>query len=106
MFRTDDTIVAIATPPGRGGIGIVRLAGPDAHRIAQSLTGRTEPFTPRHATLTRVVGSAPFDEAQGALSLGRRAPFDEAQGALSLGRRAGAKPPGEVIDQTVVTLFA
>jgi tRNA modification GTPase len=30
----DDTIVAIATPPGRGGIGIVRLAGPRAHEIA------------------------------------------------------------------------
>jgi tRNA modification GTPase len=30
----DDTIVAIATPPGRGGIGVVRLAGPDARKIA------------------------------------------------------------------------
>jgi tRNA modification GTPase len=30
----DDTIVAIATPPGRGGIGVVRLAGPAARAIA------------------------------------------------------------------------
>ena len=30
----DDTIVAIATAPGRGGIGVVRLAGPDARKIA------------------------------------------------------------------------
>jgi tRNA modification GTPase len=30
----DDTIVAIATPPGRGGIGVVRLAGPQARAIA------------------------------------------------------------------------
>jgi tRNA modification GTPase len=30
----DDTIVAIATPPGRGGIGVVRLAGPEARQIA------------------------------------------------------------------------
>jgi tRNA modification GTPase len=30
----DDTIVAIATPPGRGGIGMVRLAGPEARTIA------------------------------------------------------------------------
>ncbi len=30
---TNDTIVAIATPPGRGGIGIVRLSGPDAWRL-------------------------------------------------------------------------
>jgi len=33
---TDDTIVAIATPPGRGGIGIVRLSGPDARRLLSS----------------------------------------------------------------------
>jgi tRNA modification GTPase len=30
----DDTIVAIATPPGRGGIGVVRLSGNDARAIA------------------------------------------------------------------------
>ena len=32
MFSTSDTIVAIATPPGRGGIGIVRVSGPEAQR--------------------------------------------------------------------------
>ena len=34
MFSTIDTIVAIATPPGRGGIGIVRVSGADARAIA------------------------------------------------------------------------
>ena len=33
-MNLDDTIVAIATPPGRGGIGVVRLAGPEARTIA------------------------------------------------------------------------
>ncbi len=33
-MNLDDTIVAIATPPGRGGIGVVRLAGPEARGIA------------------------------------------------------------------------
>ena len=33
-MNLDDTIVAIATPSGRGGIGIVRLSGPDARAIA------------------------------------------------------------------------
>ena len=33
MFAPDDTIVAIATPPGRGGIGIVRISGADARRV-------------------------------------------------------------------------
>ncbi len=33
----DDTIVAVATPPGRGGIGVVRLAGPEARLIAMPM---------------------------------------------------------------------
>src|SRR5437879_879630 len=33
-MNLDDTIVAIATPAGRGGIGVVRIAGPEARRIA------------------------------------------------------------------------
>jgi tRNA modification GTPase len=33
----EDTIVAIATPPGRGGIGVVRLAGPEALAIAKPM---------------------------------------------------------------------
>jgi tRNA modification GTPase len=35
--QLDDTIVAISTPPGRGGIGVVRLAGAEALRIAMQL---------------------------------------------------------------------
>jgi tRNA modification GTPase len=59
MFSTDDTIVAVATPQGRGGIGVVRLSGPDAPRLAQALVGRSAPFKARHATFARVVdGSA------------------------------------------------
>jgi tRNA modification GTPase len=34
MYSLDDTIVAISTPPGEGGIGIVRLSGPLAIDIA------------------------------------------------------------------------
>src|SRR5579875_1400786 len=36
-MHLDDTIVAIATPPGRGGIGVVRLSGPEARAIALPL---------------------------------------------------------------------
>jgi len=36
-LRTDDTIAAIATPPGAGGIGIVRLSGPKALAIVHPL---------------------------------------------------------------------
>jgi len=36
----NDTIVAIATAPGRGGVGIVRLSGPQALSIGEEITGR------------------------------------------------------------------
>src|SRR6516162_2363036 len=36
-MHLDDTIVAIATPAGRGGIGVVRLSGPEATSIAQPI---------------------------------------------------------------------
>ncbi|MDG2461335.1 MAG: tRNA uridine-5-carboxymethylaminomethyl(34) synthesis GTPase MnmE [Luminiphilus sp.] len=36
-----DTIAAIATPPGKGGISIVRMSGPQAWTIAQALTTKT-----------------------------------------------------------------
>ncbi|HKW00430.1 MAG TPA: tRNA uridine-5-carboxymethylaminomethyl(34) synthesis GTPase MnmE [Vicinamibacterales bacterium] len=58
-FAVTDTIVAVATPPGRGGIGVVRLSGPDATAIASSLVGRDEPFVPRHATFARIIGREP-----------------------------------------------
>lgn len=35
---TKDTIVAIATPQGNGGIGIIRISGIDALAIAEKLT--------------------------------------------------------------------
>lgn len=53
MFSPDDTIVAIATPPGRGGIGVVRISGPQSHPIAQRLLDRAAPLEPRYATLAR-----------------------------------------------------
>lgn len=56
VFTPDDTIVAIATPPGRGGIGVIRISGPDAQRIAGELAGRETGFEPRRATLGRVDG--------------------------------------------------
>jgi tRNA modification GTPase len=45
---SEDTIVAVATPPGRGGVAIVRLSGPIALSIAQSITHK-KIITPRTA---------------------------------------------------------
>jgi len=45
-----DTIAAIATPPGNGGVGIVRISGPSAFEIAKSITHKTP--EPRQAIFT------------------------------------------------------
>ena len=54
MFSSDDTIVAIATPAGRGGIGVVRLSGPNATALAGRAITRRGALQPRRATLTKV----------------------------------------------------
>ena len=53
MFSTEDTIVAIATPAGRGGIGVVRISGPSAPQIGAGLVGIDTTLRPRHATFAR-----------------------------------------------------
>ncbi len=50
-----DTIVAISTPPGRGGIGIVRLSGADAVPIASSLVRLSKPLVPTQAQLADIL---------------------------------------------------
>ena len=46
-----DTIAAVATAPGRGGIGVVRVSGPGVPRIASAIVGRVPP--PRRAVLAK-----------------------------------------------------
>ncbi|MBI5613213.1 MAG: tRNA uridine-5-carboxymethylaminomethyl(34) synthesis GTPase MnmE [Gammaproteobacteria bacterium] len=45
-----ETIAAQATPPGLGGVGIIRVSGPRTRVIAQALLGRLPP--PRHAVFS------------------------------------------------------
>jgi tRNA modification GTPase len=49
-----ETIVAVATPPGRGGIGVVRLSGADARAVAERVLGAAL-GPPRVATLRKLV---------------------------------------------------
>jgi tRNA modification GTPase len=51
----DDTIVAIATPPGRGGIGVVRLAGTEAKAIALPMLRLKHALKPGRATFGELV---------------------------------------------------
>ncbi len=52
---TAETIVAISTPPGRGGIGIVRLSGPEAASIAAGLVRLRQPLEHGRARLAEVL---------------------------------------------------
>ncbi len=63
-FSTDDTIVAIATPPGRGAIGVVRLDGPSALSIARSILIDSPTLPARYAVVARVrpENDSPGDE--------------------------------------------
>jgi tRNA modification GTPase len=99
MFSTSDTIVAIATPPGRGGIGVVRLSGPDARTIAGGLIAYAHPLEPRHATFT-LVRSTPAYVVSGFPALsgyeGSRTVTDA---------QSGSRTVSDGIDHAVVTYF-
>ena len=52
MTHAPDTIVAIATAPGAGGVGMLRLSGPQARPIAEAIGVRA--MQPRHAHYARL----------------------------------------------------
>lgn len=55
MGQSTDTIVAPATPPGTGGVGIVRVSGDKVEAIAQTMLGSVP--QPRHATFRTIRGA-------------------------------------------------
>ena len=83
-----DTIAAVSTPPGRGGIGIVRLSGPESVSIAEQLVRLRQRFTP----------GAPAEPASGSVE------WKHSRALLAdvLDEEATA----DRIDEAVVTFFA
>jgi tRNA modification GTPase len=55
LSTTNETITAVSTPPGRGGIGIVRLSGPEAASIAVQLVRLHHSLEHGHARLADVL---------------------------------------------------
>src|SRR5882757_10357115 len=64
LVNLDDTIVAIATPPGRGGIGVVRLAGPHSRSIVEPMLRLKHPLEPGRATFGELI--EPLERGAGA----------------------------------------
>ena len=84
-MNLDDTIVAVGTAPGRGGIGVVRLAGPRACEIARPLLRLRHDLEAGRAVFAEFV--EPFSAD---------APTHEESGATKMER----------LDEVVVTYFA
>ncbi|MBS9783331.1 MAG: tRNA uridine-5-carboxymethylaminomethyl(34) synthesis GTPase MnmE, partial [Pasteurella sp.] len=47
MYSDKDTIIAVATAPGQGGVGIIRISGPDLSEFIQTFFSKV--LKPRHA---------------------------------------------------------
>ena len=101
-MNLDDTIVAIATPTGRGGIGVVRLAGAEACSIALSMLRLKHDLEPGRAVLGELVEPC-----------GPGRPAREGFSIDPASKRAGAPAPhnqsqsqSQRIDEVVVTYFA
>jgi tRNA modification GTPase len=96
MFSTDDTIVAIATPPGRAGLGVIRISGLDAQAVASQLLTRRNPLRPRQASLSQVRDlTTDGDGARGVVEDETRSGGERSEGAQS----------DHAIDQVVATFF-
>jgi tRNA modification GTPase len=98
----DDTIVAIATPPGRGGIGIVRLSGPDARNIAEPMLRLKHELEPGRAIFGELVErwDAATDHV-GTAALGCPAERSSADTKVPTPKTLPSR-----IDEVVVTYFA
>jgi tRNA modification GTPase len=67
-LHTNDTIAALATPPGRGGIGILRLSGPDAVALASPLLRLRASLAPGRARFCEIVEPATGEKLDEAIA--------------------------------------
>ena len=96
-MQQDDTIVAIATPPGRGGIGVVRIAGPEARSIAAPMLRLKHALEPGRAVLGELIEPEPCPED-----------FLQGKERLALPAVRGQECPRHIearLDEVVVTYF-
>ena len=61
-MRNTDIIAAIATPPGRGGIGVVRVSGKDLQQMAQEVLGLIPKIRHAHFSNFKDENGLPIDQ--------------------------------------------
>jgi tRNA modification GTPase len=95
----DDTIVAIATPPGRGGIGVIRIAGAEARAIALPMLRLKHELDPGRAVFGELIEPCVATARENAIPsqnhVGAGVPICPAE-----------QRSAERIDEVVVTFFA
>jgi tRNA modification GTPase len=101
-LNLDDTIVAIATPQGRGGIGVVRLAGSDARSIAMPMLRLKHDLEPGRAIFGELI--EPCESNILVRPAGESAVF--AESATQPDGWGRPSPHGSRLDEVVVTYFA
>ncbi len=101
-MNLDDTIVAIATPPGRGGIGVVRIAGAQARTLAAPMLRLRHDLEPGRAVFGELV------EPCGRGRLARNGVTSDAECTGNISRASRPRPHNDEprIDEVVVTYFA
>ena len=113
-MHLDDTIVAIATPPGRGGIGVVRLAGPEARKIAEPMLRLKHELGPGRAISGELIDPCGADIPVRESSASRRnhaattaldSPAPESSDLATPTRTGMSAPHNQRIDEVVVTYF-
>ncbi len=114
-MNLDDTIVAIATPPGRGGIGVVRLAGPEAQAIAKPMLRLSRDLEPGRAIRCDLIepcgAGTPARETAAPTDVGTAAPGCPAERSSAVAGIADTTKTPTIktstrIDEVVVTYFA
>jgi tRNA modification GTPase len=99
----DETIVAIATPPGRGGIGVVRIAGAEARAVALPMLRLKQKLEPGQAIFGELI------EPCGAGAIARENvgdPNSNLRARSSPERSGNLISSADRIDEVVVTYFA
>ena len=100
-LNLDDTIVAIATPAGRGGIGVVRLAGSRAREIASPMLQLKHVLEPGRAIFGELIEREPIS----ADTRQDKVPTLAAESEARMGHPASHEAERR-IDEVVVTYFA
>jgi len=115
----DDTIVAIATPAGRGGIGVVRIAGAQARAMVAPMLRLKHEMEPGRAIFGEVVepcgagtparlttAEAQFAAGGSSQSPSNFDPLPARRAGVPAPHNPASHEPAERIDEVVVTYFA